>query len=242
MSAIPSCKDIARARGAGLAMDYEWMNRQMFYGSYQRVKGCSATPTARPTACRRPKNWPCWSPCAARCPERLRTMVRAAAHRPARARLRDNLRKARDAAAAGRLGSEGRRAAQCQGRALVLEYLDSTETGARTVATPWDRNLEKLGIRPELPPGRLRAVPAAPAEASSSRSRPIAYPGHAHARAGLCGPVRQQGRGPTDSGNTGGIKSPAVDALLQQDGGAQDQGRTAPACRALERVIIARHS
>ncbi|MDP1228013.1 ABC transporter substrate-binding protein, partial [Klebsiella pneumoniae] len=35
----PLLQDVRVRRALDLALDYEWMNRQMFYGSYQRVRG-----------------------------------------------------------------------------------------------------------------------------------------------------------------------------------------------------------
>ena len=32
-------QDVRVRRALGLAMDYEWMNRQLFYNAYQRVNG-----------------------------------------------------------------------------------------------------------------------------------------------------------------------------------------------------------
>jgi len=34
-----ACQDVRVRPALGLALDYEWMNRQMFYGAYQRVQG-----------------------------------------------------------------------------------------------------------------------------------------------------------------------------------------------------------
>ncbi len=34
--AAPSWQDVRVREALGLAVDYEWMNRQMFYGAYQR--------------------------------------------------------------------------------------------------------------------------------------------------------------------------------------------------------------
>jgi hypothetical protein len=36
---LPKFKDARVREAIGLAMDYEWMNRQLFYGAYQRVRG-----------------------------------------------------------------------------------------------------------------------------------------------------------------------------------------------------------
>lgn len=53
-------QDVRVRQALGLAMDYEWMNRQLFYNAYQRIrKACLAIPNARPAACRQTKSWRC---------------------------------------------------------------------------------------------------------------------------------------------------------------------------------------
>ena len=37
----PKLQDVRVRQALGLALDYEWMNRQMFYGAYQRVQDLS---------------------------------------------------------------------------------------------------------------------------------------------------------------------------------------------------------
>jgi microcin C transport system substrate-binding protein len=57
-------KDIRVRQALGLALDFEWMNRQMFYNAYQRVNGlfgntdcqASGTPSAQELALMTP--WP----------------------------------------------------------------------------------------------------------------------------------------------------------------------------------------
>jgi microcin C transport system substrate-binding protein len=59
-------KDVRVRQALGLALDYEWMNRQMFYNSYQRVNGLFGNTDCEATGSPAPKNWPCWSRCAPR--------------------------------------------------------------------------------------------------------------------------------------------------------------------------------
>lgn len=235
----PLLADIRVRQALGLALDYEWMNRQMFYGAYQRVQGlfgntdCAASgvPDAAQQALLAP-----WR-------EQLPAAVFGPAYRAPRTdgsdSLRANLRQAqallREAGWTFRDGA----LRNAQGQPLVLEYLDSAETGARGV-TPWIRNLEKLGI--EL---RFRPVDFA---LYQQRLRTfdfdlisIAYGGTHNPGAEYADLFGSQAARTEDSGNFAGVSSPAVDALITRMLGAERQPDFLAACRALERVITHSH-
>jgi microcin C transport system substrate-binding protein len=135
---LPKFRTAACAMALELAMDYEWMNRQMFYGAYQRVKGVFGNTDCEANGLPSPRNWPCWSPCAQACRRGFRP--HGVPPRTDGPSLRDNLRR-RAALLPRPAGNPRRRAAQCQGRALVLEYLDSNEGGGahhrRPGCAPW---------------------------------------------------------------------------------------------------------
>lgn len=235
----PLLADIRVRQALGLALDYEWMNRQMFYGAYQRVQGlfgntdCAASgvPDAAQQALLAP-----WR-------EQLPVAVFGPAYRAPRTDGRDSLRgNLRQAQAllreAGWTFRDGA-LRNAQGQPMVLEYLDSAETGARGV-TPWIRNLEKLGI--EL---RFRPVDFA---LYQQRLRTfdfdlisIAYGGTHNPGAEYADLFGSQAARTEDSGNFAGVSSPAVDALITRMLGAERQPDFLAACRALERVITHSH-
>lgn len=235
----PLLADIRVRQALGLALDYEWMNRQMFYGAYQRVQGLfgntdcatSGVPDAAQQALLAP-----WR-------EHLPVAVFGPAYRAPRTDGRDSLRgNLRQAQAllreAGWTFRDGA-LRNAQGQPMVLEYLDSAETGARGV-TPWIRNLEKLGI--EL---RFRPVDFA---LYQQRLRTfdfdlisIAYGGTHNPGAEYADLFGSQAARTEDSGNFAGVSSPAVDALITRMLGAERQPDFLAACRALERVITHSH-
>ena len=156
-------KDVRVRQALGLALDYEWMNRQMFYGAYQRVQGLFGNTDCQakwPAGCRRAGADGSVQGTVA-CRPRLAPWPRPATDGDSS--LRDNLRRAQQLLKDA--GWEYRDGAlrNAKGEPFVLEYLDSNEGGARVV-TPWARNLEKIGVQLQVPPGGLCAVPAAPAE------------------------------------------------------------------------------
>lgn len=235
----PPLDDIRVRQALGLALDYEWMNRQMFYGAYQRVRGlfgntaCAAQgePSAAERALLEP--WRAQLPAAVFGPAYV--PPRTDADRT----LRDNLRQAqallREAGWTVRDGAL-RNAA---GQALVLEYLDSAEVGARVVA-PWTRNLDKLGITLRFRPvdfalyqQRLRTF--------DFDVISLAYGGTHTPGAEYADLFGSEAARTPDSGNHTGIANPAVDAIVQRMTGARDRASFEAACRALDRVISHSH-
>ena len=141
----PFLQDVRVREALGLALDYEWMNRQMFYGAYQRVNGLFGNTACETRGTPTPQELALMEP--------LRQHIPAAAFGPMTvpprtdgdSSLRANLRRAQQLLKEA--GWEVRDGAlrNAQGEAMVLEYMDSNEGGVRVV-TPWMRSLEKLGI------------------------------------------------------------------------------------------------
>ena len=142
----PHLSDPRVREALGLALDYEWMNRQMFYNGYPRVQDlfgntdCAATGTPSPEELALLERWRGKVPDAVFGP-----MYQPPKTEGEGQSLRANLRKAQ--ALLKEAGWTYRDGAlrNAKGEAMVLEYLDSREGGVRTIA-PWMRNLEKLGV------------------------------------------------------------------------------------------------
>lgn len=238
-------RDVRVRQALGLALDYEWMNRQMFYGAYRRVNGLfgntacqtEGEPSAQELALLEP--WRAQLPAAVFGP-----MTVPPSTDPPQS-LRENLRRAqallRDA---GWQVQEGvLRAVNvpgvAPGQALELEYMDSNEGSMRVVA-PWMRNLQKLGITL-----RFRSVDFA---LYQQRLQKFDFDMTSLALQGTNNPGQEfadmfgsQAADMEDSGNFAGVKSPAVDALIATMVQAQTLQALRPACHALERVIAHSH-
>ena len=232
-------KDVRVRQALGLAMDYEWMNRQMFYNSYERVNGLfgntdcqtSGDPSAAELALLAP--WRKDIPAAAFGPMTVAPRTDGAAT------LRDNLRQA--LALLKSAGWEIKNGAlrNARGGPMVLEYLDTREGGVRTVS-PWMRNLEKLGIQLNF-----RSVDFAlyqqrldkfDFEIMSINFQGTHSPGQEYAD--LFG---SKAATTESAGNFAGVSSPAVDALIAKMTAANTKAELLPACHALERVIAHGH-
>jgi len=235
----PPLDDIRVRQALGLALDYEWMNRQMFYGAYQRVRGlfgntdCSAQGMPSPAELALLEPWRGQLPAA----------VFGPAYVPPRTdgdqSLRQNLRQAqallREAGWTVRDGA----LRNAQGKPLVLEYLDSAEVGARVVS-PWTRNLEKLGVQLRFRPvdfalyqQRLRTF--------DYDIISLAYGGTSTPGAEYADLFGSQAARTEDSGNHTGLANPAVDAIIERMTAASDRASFTAACRALDRAVSHSH-
>ena len=232
-------KDLRVRQALGLALDYEWMNRQMFYNAYQRVNGlfgntdCQATGSPSPEELALLERW------RGQVPDAVFGPMTVPPRTDGDQSLRGNLLKAKQLLAdAGWTYRDGA-LRNAQGQAMELEYLDSNEGGARVV-TPWIRNLEKLGISL-----RFRPVDFA---LYQQRLQKFEFDITSMAFGGTHNPGQEyadlfgsKAADTEDSGNFAGVRSAAVDALITSMTAAKSQAQLLPACRALERVIAHSH-
>jgi len=230
----------ARVREAlGLAMDYEWMNRQLFYGAYERVQGLFGNTDCAPTGTPSPDELALLQPWRGRVPEAVFGGVFRAPRTDGDSSLRANLRRAQALLREAGWTVQGGQLRNAQGQALVLEYLDSNESGARVV-TPWARNLAKLGVTLNYRPvdfalyqQRLRTFDF---DMVSMAFQGTHNPGAEYAD--LFGSAAAKTE---DSGNFAGVSNPAVDALVTRLSDASTRPAFLAACRALDRVIAHSH-
>jgi microcin C transport system substrate-binding protein len=220
----------------GLALDYEWMNRQMFYGAYQRVQDlfgntdCQASglPSEEELALLAP--WRSQIPAAAFGP--MAVPPRTDGDDSLRGNLRHAQQLLKDAGWTYRDGA----LRNAQGEALELEYLDSAETGVRVV-TPWARNLEKIGVRLNFRPVDF-ALYQQRLQKFDFDITSIAYGGTNNPGQEYADLFGSKAADMEDSGNLAGLKNPAVDALIARMTSAKRQQDLLPACRALDRVVM----
>ncbi len=231
----------ARVREAlGLALDFEWMSRQMFYNSYPRVKDlfgntdCEASGQPSPEEVALLARWRDQIPAST-----FGTMAVPPTTDSPNHSLRDNLRQAQALLKqAGWIYSEGA-LRNAKGEPMVLEYMDSKEGGVRTVS-PWMRSLEKLGI--EL---KFSSVDFALYQQRLDQFNfditTINFPGTHNPGQQLADIFGSKAAVTESSGNYMGVSSPAVDDLVQRIVAAKTKVELLPACRALDRVIMHSH-
>lgn len=235
----PLLADIRVRQALGLAMDYEWMNRQMFYGAYQRVQGLFGNTDCAADGVPSPAEQALLQPWQAQLPRDVLGAAYRAPRTDGNDSLRGNLRKAQALLREAGWTVQGGVLRNAQGQALELEYLDSNESGARVV-TPWARNLEKLGIQLRFRPvdfalyqQRLRSF--------NFDITSLAYGGTHNPGPEYADLFGSKAADTEDSGNMAGVKSPAVDALIDRMVRASTRPDFLAACRALDRVIMHSH-
>ena len=240
----PLLSDVRVREALGLAIDYEWMNRQMFYNAYTRVKGifgntdCAATGTPDAAQLALMEPFRAQIPPAAFGPayEPPRTDQ---PHDPKVGGLRENLRRAQLLLVQAGWTVQDGELRNAQGQPMVLEYLDSNEGGARVV-TPWMRNLDKLGIRLVYRPVDF-ALYQQRLQKFDFDITTIAYQGTLNPGQEYADLFGSKAADTEDSGNLAGVKSPAVDSLISHMVGADTRPEFLAACRALERVVSHSH-
>ena len=231
----------ARVRQAiGLAMDYEWMNRQLFYNAYTRVRGffvgsdfeAKGRPGKDELALLEPLR------------EKLSQAVfdeevplppvtsldPASGHT-----LRDHLRQARDLLKAAGWTIQDGRLRNAKGEVFRIEFLDNSGSMGRVV-TPYAKNLEKLGFEVQYKVIDFallqKRMDVFDFDIISNRTVGSEAPGTE--RLERFGSKAADTEG---SGNVIGIKNPAVDALLHKAISVQSRPQLVAALRALDRVL-----
>jgi microcin C transport system substrate-binding protein len=228
-------KDVRVRQALGLALDFEWMSRQVFYGAYQRVQGLFGNTQCQANGLPDARELALLEPWAKQLSPAVFGPMAVAPRTDGSSSLRENLRKAqallKDAGWQYRDGAL-RNAANEE---LELEYLDSNEAGARVV-TPWARNLEKIGVKLVFRPVDY-ALYQQRLQKFEFDITSLAYQGTHNPGQEFADLFGSKAADQEDSGNHTGIKSAAVDALIVKITSAKTQAELLPACRALDRVI-----
>ena len=232
-------KDVRVREALGLAIDYEWMNRQMFYGAYQRVTGLFGNTDCQASGLPGPQELAILEPWRTQIAPAAMDVMFAPPRTDGAGSLRDNLRRARDLLGQAGWTVQDGVLRNKKGEAMVIEYLDSNEGGARVVA-PWARSLEKLGIKLNY-----RAVDFALYQQRLSKFEfdiiSLAYGGTHSPGQEYADMFGSKAALTEDSGNMAGVSSSAVDAIIARMTSAKTKADLLPACRALDRVISHSH-
>ena len=235
----PLLQDVRVREALGLAVDFEWMNRQMFYGAYQRVNGLFGNTACETRGLPSPEELALMAPWRKDLPAAAFGAMAAPPSTDPPGSLRANLRRAQQLLHDAGWRVQGGVLRNAAGQALVLEYMDSNDGGVRTVA-PWMRNLEKLGVTL-----RFRSVDFALYQQRLQNFdfdiTSIAYGGTNNPGQEFADLFGSQAADTEDSGNFAGVKNPAVDAFVTALTSAKSEAQLLPACRALDRAIAHGH-
>ncbi|SIQ18970.1 extracellular solute-binding protein [Pseudacidovorax sp. RU35E] len=231
----PKLQDVRVRQALALTMDFEWLNRQMFYGIYTRVQGWY------PNSPFQAKGLP--GPDELALLEPLRAQLRPEVFGPAPlspstappSSLRENLRKARDLLAQAGWTYRDGALRNARGEAFTLEYLNAQPSGVRLVL-PMQAAMAKLGIQLTVRnvDGALyqQRMDDFDFELGSIRIPARTTPGSE-----LLEYFGSEAAGTHGSANYWGLKDPAVDALIRRVLAATTRDELGAAMRALDRVL-----
>jgi microcin C transport system substrate-binding protein len=231
----------ARVREAiGLAMDFEWMNRQLFYNAYTRVRGYFVASDFEAKGKPGADELALLGPLRGKLPPAVFTQEvpqPPVTHldQAAGPTLRDNLRRAKALLAeAGWVFRDGA-LRNARGEAFTIEFLDNSGSMGRVV-TPFARNLEKLGMRVNYKVIDFailqKRMDVFDFEIVSNRTVGSEAPGTE-----LLERFGSKAADTEGSGNIMGIRDAAVDALLDKVISAQTRPELVSSVRALDRVL-----
>ncbi len=232
-------QDVRVREAIGMAMDFNWMSRQMFYGLYTRVNGLFGNTDCQATGMPSPQELALLEPWRGKIPAAAFGEMTSPPNTDGQDRLRENLRKAMVLLKDAGYTVQGGKMKNAKGEPLVIELLDSSEAGSRTHSA-MVRNLAKIGI--EM---RMRIVDFALYQTRVQKFDfdmvIMAFPGTHTPGQEYAEVFGSKAADTQDSGNYAGIKSPAVDDLLAKLVAAQSKAELLPVCKALERVIAHSH-
>ncbi len=231
----PLLQDVRVRQAIAMAMDFDWLNRQLFYNSYKRIEGFF--PTAEFTASGLPKadELALLEPWRSRLPPQVfGPAARLPSTEPPRS-LRQNLREARALLqAAGWSDSDGV-LRNAKGQALEIEMLFDQPSLIRIIG-PFQKNLEKLGIRM-----KFRIVDYAllkkRLDVFDFDMTSVAFSSSSTPGTDLRDVYSSASAGRTGNLNYWGITDPVVDALVENIIAAKTRAQLATGVRALDRVL-----
>ena len=232
----PKFQDVRVRQALALAFDFQWLNRQLFYGIYSRTEDFFPNSEFQAKGLPSPEELALLEPWRAKLrPEVFGPAVVVPSTDPP-ASLRDNLRRARALLADAGWTYRNGALRNAKGEPFTMEFLNDQPSLARVLA-PYQAALQKLGISLTI-----RTVDYALSqqrmdsfdyEVTSINMPPLADMPASTLR-DLFGAKSAVTPG---SSNYSGINDPAVDALIDKIGAARTHEELTAAMRALDRVL-----
>ncbi|MGH8691641.1 MAG: extracellular solute-binding protein [Burkholderiales bacterium] len=232
-------KDVRVREALGLAFDFEWLNRQLMYNSYTRVRGFFNASDFEAKGLPGPEELKLLEPLRGKLPARVfdATVPLAPSTSPPGS-LRENLRKARALLAeAGWVYRDGA-LRNAKGEPFRLEYLDSGGGGERMVA-PFFQALEKLGMAAEYRRADFALIRKR-LDVFDFDLFTVRIPGNEAPGSEMLDRFGSQSADTQGASNLIGIKDPAIDALVNLAVASHTRPELVARLRALDRVL--RHS
>jgi microcin C transport system substrate-binding protein len=237
---LPKFKDVRVREAIELAMDFEWMNRQLFYGAYQRVRGYFVASEFEATGMPDASELALLTPLRDKLTPKVFSEAvplppRTSLDPKSGETLRDHLRRAKTLLAEAGWTYRDGALRNAKGEPFTVEFLDNSGTMGRVI-TPYSKNLEKLGIQVNYKiidfAVLQKRLDVFDFEIISNRIVGSESPGTE-----LMERFGSKAATTEGSGNFIGIQDPAVDALLDHVTSAKTRPQLITALRALDRVL-----
>jgi len=228
-------KDPRVREALGLAFDFEWMNRQLMYNSYTRVRGFFNNSDFEAKGLPGKDELQVLTPLKGKLPAKIFvTEVPLPPVNDTPAHLRENLRKARDLLAAAGWTYRDGALRNAKGEAFTVEYLDSS--GSERLIIPYFQQLEKLGIEGQYRRADFALIQKR-LDVFDFDLFTVRLPGREAPGADLIDQWGSQSADTEGSSNLVGVKDPAVDALVNLAVSSRTRPELVARLRALDRVL-----
>ncbi|MGZ8265765.1 MAG: extracellular solute-binding protein [Burkholderiales bacterium] len=228
-------KDVRVREALGLAFDFEWMNRQLMFNAYTRVRGFFNNSDFEAKGLPGPDELALLEPLRSKLPAKVFTEeVPLPPSAAAPNGLRNNLRRARDLLAQAGWTYRDGALRNARGEAFVLEYLDSG--GGERTTTPYYQALKRLGIQGVYRRADFALIQKR-LDVFDFDLFTVRIPGNEAPGSELLDRFGSQSADTEGASNLIGVRDPAVDALINIAVQATTRPRLVASLRALDRVL-----
>ncbi|MEM5439274.1 extracellular solute-binding protein [Paraburkholderia diazotrophica] len=235
----PIFSDVRVRKALDLALDFQWLDRQLFYNQYKRIDSFFVNTDLQAKGLPSPGELKLLDPWRAQLYPSVFGVPPKQPDTDPPGSLRANLLEARALLAQAGWTYRDGALRNAKGEPFVFEILDDSGSSAafEPVIAPYVRNLQKLGIE-----ARFRvtdfAVYQKRLDAFDFDVTTIRFPDVQVPGADMIDRFGSKAAGEPGSGNLIGLKSPAVDAILRALVAAQTREQLVDAVHALDRVLI----
>ncbi len=229
-------KDVRVREALNLAFDFEWQNKNLFFGLYKRMRSVFENSDLVATGVPGPAELALLEPWRGSLPPRVFTTEFQSNVTDGSGNLRDTLRRAQALLAEAGWTVKDRRLVNAAGEQFSIEFM-MFEPSFQRIVEPYIQNLERLGIKAEMRMIDLTAW--------RNRERQYDYDVIMR-RYGMSQTPGIELRNFWGSAaadiqgmyNIAGVKDPAVDAMIEKIVAARSRAELEVAVRALDRVLM----